>query len=412
VAEPLGEEEADMTYPPEFIRRIPKNDLHVHLDGSLRLETLIELSRQQNVELPAWTPEGLREHVFKDQYQDLNEYLNGFAYTCRVMQDQESLARIARELVEDSIAEGVRYLEVRFAPQLHMSSRMTFEDVMRAVDNGFRSARDEFNRSLDEFEPPFEYGIIVTAMRFFTPAFSVYYDDLVRVHPYSTEDELIPMASLELAKATVKLRTSSDIQVVAFDLAGSEYGYPASAHQEAYDYVHSHFMKKTVHAGEAYGPESIFQAITKLKADRIGHGLRLFREDMIYGKEVTDTGRYVAELANYIADKRITVEVCLTSNLQTCPDLKTVTDHSLGQMLDMNLSLCICTDNRLVSNTTVSRELSLAIDGFKIGPKQLKNILIYGFKRSFFYRPYSDKRRYVRKIINYYDRLEDEFGIS
>ncbi len=400
-----------MHYPPEFIRCIPKNDLHVHLDGSLRLETLIELSKNQGAELPSETPDGLRELVFKENYADLNEYLKGFAYTCRVMQDPESLRRIAYELVRDNLDEGVRYLEVRFAPQLHMSSRMTFEDVMKAVDDGFRSARDEFNRTVTGEEPLFEYGIIVTAMRFFTPEFSVYYHDLARVHRFSTEDELIPMASLELAKATVKLRDTTDIQVVAFDLAGSEYGYPASAHQEAYDYIHSHFMKKTVHAGEAYGPESIFQAITKLHADRIGHGLRLFREDMIHGDEVTDRAGYVRELANYIADKRIMVEVCLTSNLQTCPDLKSIKDHSLGKMLDMNLSLCICTDNRLVSNTTVSKELDLAIEGFDIQPKQLKNMIIYGFKRSFFYKPYTEKRRYVRTIINYYERLEREFGI-
>ncbi len=401
-----------MQYPPEFIRRIPKNDLHVHLDGSLRLQTLIELSKDQGVELPSETPEGLRELVFKENYADLNEYLKGFAYTCRVMQDPESLHRIAYELVQDNLEEGVRYLEVRFAPQLHMSSRMTFEDVMQAVDDGFRSARDEFNETITEDEPPFEYGIIITAMRFFTPAFSVYYDDLARVHRFSTKDELIPMASLELAKAAVKLRDTTDIQVVAFDLAGSEYGYPASAHQEAYEFVHSHFMKKTVHAGEAYGPESIFQAITKLHADRIGHGLRLFREDMIYGDEVTNHADYVRELANYIADKRIMVEVCLTSNLQTCPDLKSIKDHSLGKMLDMNLSLCICTDNRLVSNTTVSKELDLAVEGFDIQPKQLKNMIIYGFKRSFFYKPYTEKRRYVRTIINYYERLEREFDIA
>lgn len=401
-----------MQYPAEFIRRIPKNDLHVHLDGSLRLETLIELARDQGVRLPATSPQGLRDLVFKDHYADLDEYLRGFAYTCKVMQDPESLHRVARELVEDNFAEGVRYLEVRFAPQLHMSSTMTFEDVMQAVDDGFRTARDTINESLPEGEPPFEYGIIVTAMRFFTPAFSVYYDDLARVHRFSTEDELIPMASLELAKATVRLRDTTNIQVVAFDLAGSEYGYPARAHQEAYDYVHSHFMKKTVHAGEAYGPESIFQAITKLHADRIGHGLRLFRDDMVYGDEVSDPAAYVRRLANYIADTRITVEVCLTSNLQTCPDLKSIADHSLGRMLDMNLSLCICTDNRLVSNTTVSNELELAIAGFDVAPKQLKNLLVYGFKRSFFYKPYSEKRRYVRTVIDYYERLEKEFGIS
>ncbi|MFW6293161.1 MAG: adenosine deaminase family protein, partial [Spirochaetota bacterium] len=191
-----------------------------------------------------------------------------------------------------------------------------------------------------------------------------------------------------------------------------EYDYPASARQEAYDYVHSNFMKKTVHAGEAYGPESIFQAITKIHADRIGHGLRLFRTDMIYGDDVEDRERYVEQLANYIADKRITVEVCLTSNLQTCPDLKSVTDHSLGEMLDRNLSLSLCTDNRLVSKTTVTREIELAIEGFDISPKQLKNIMIYGFKRSFFFRPYPEKRQWVRRITNYYEGLERQFGLA
>ncbi len=401
-----------MNYPAEFIQAIPKNDLHVHLDGSLRLDTLVELARDQGVELPSYTPDGLRETVFKDIYADLDEYLRGFAYTCRVMQDDESLERIAYELAQDNISEGVRYVEVRFAPQLHVSDRLTFEQVMTSVDRGLRRARDEFNAKRVDDEPEFEYGIIVTAMRFFTPAFSAYYGDLARVHPYSSDDELIRMASLELAKGSVKLRNETEIQVVAFDLAGSEYGYPASAHQEAYDYVHSNFMKKTVHAGEAYGPESIFQAITKIHADRIGHGLRLFRTDMIYGDDVEDRERYVEQLANYIADKRITVEVCLTSNLQTCPDLKSVSDHSLGQMLDRNLSLSLCTDNRLVSKTTVTREIELAIEGFTISPKQLKNIMIYGFKRSFFYRPYPEKRQWVRRITNYYEKLEEQFGIE
>ncbi len=401
-----------MNYPEEFINAIPKNDLHVHLDGSLRLSTLIELAQHQGVELPAYTPEGLRSKVFKESYSDLNEYLKGFAYTCRVMQDRESLERIARELAEDNISEGVRYLEVRFAPQLHISDSLTFEQVMESVDHGLREARDRYNSTLQDGEPPFEYGIIVTAMRFFTPAFSRYYGDLARVHPYSTDDELIRMASLELAKATVRLRDTTEIQVVAFDLAGSEYGYPASAHHEAYDYIHSHFLKKTVHAGEAYGPESIFQAITKINADRIGHGLRLFRADMIKDPDVVDPQGYVRDLANYIADKRITVEVCLTSNLQTCPDIGTPQQHSLGQMLDRNLSLSICTDNRLVSNTTVTKEIRLAVESFNISPKQLKNIMIYGFKRSFFPRPYEEKRSYVRTIINYYEELERRFAIS
>lgn len=400
------------TFTKEFIRAIPKTDLHVHLDGSLRLSTLIDLARDQNVDLPSFTEEGLRELVFKDSYSNLDEYLEGFAWTGKVLQDADSLKQVAHDFAMDNFEEGVRYIEVRFAPQLHMHRGLSFEDVMTAVDAGLREARAAINAGLEAGEPHFEFGIIVCAMRFFTPGFSEYYSDLSRLHPYSDQDELIRMASLELAKATVRMARNTDVQVVAFDLAGSEEGFPASAHEEAYSYAHKHFLNKTVHAGEAYGPESIFQAITKLHADRIGHGLRLFRADMVYSDDVLDKEAYVEQLANYIAEHRITVEVCLTSNLQTCPDLVSAKDHSLGQMLDRNLSLSICTDNRLVSHTTVSKEIELAVDTFDITPKQLKNIIIYGFKRSFYYKPYSQKRRYVRQVIDYYESLEDRYGVS
>lgn len=398
-------------YPDEFIRRIPKTDLHVHLDGSLRLETLIEIAREIGVDLPSWTPEGLNELVFKESYADLPDYLRGFGLTNKVMQTAEHLERIAYELAMDNIAEGVRHLEVRFAPQLHVHQGFTFEQVMRAVDDGLRRARGEFNASLAEDEPEFDYGIIVCAMRFFMPNFSDYYRTMFDVHCYSEPLEVITMASRELARATVQLRNETDIQVVAFDLAGSENGYPAGDHVEAFDEIHSAFLKKTVHAGEAYGPESIFQAITKLHADRIGHGLRLFDPSHIRDGSIADREQYIERLANYIADKRITIEVCITSNLQTCPDIATVADHSIGEMLAHNLSISFCTDNRLVSHTSVTKEIELALSAFDIPPKQLKDIIIYGFKRSFSYKPYSEKRRAVRTVINWYEKLEREFGL-
>jgi len=399
-------------FDPEFIRKIPKTDVHVHLDGSLRLSTLIELAKEQDVPLPSFTEEGMRELVFKSTYKDLNEYLTGFAWTGRVMQTPENLDRIAYELAWDNFNEGVRYLEVRFAPQLHISASMTFETVMQAVDRGLKRARAEINGKMADDEPRFEYGIIVCAMRYFNEHFSDYYRDLIRLHQYSSERDIIQMASLELAKATIRLRDESDVQVVAFDLAGSEHGYPASAHQESFEYVHKHFLKKTVHAGEAYGPESIFQAITKLHADRIGHGLRLFDTDFILSADTDDKDEYIRNLSNFIADNRTTIEVCLTSNMQTSPDLKEVKNHSLGKMLEQNLSVTFCTDNRLVSHTTVTNEINLALANFDIPPKQLKNIIIYGFKRSFFYRPYTEKRKYVRQIINYYEKLESEYALS
>jgi len=196
---------------------------------------------------------------------------------------------------------------------------------------------------------------------------------------------------------------------VGFDIAGSEYGYPADNHTESYRYIHENFMHKTVHAGEAFGPESIFLAITALHADRIGHGLFLFDESMIVNEEITDKKRYIEELANYIADRRITIEVCLSSNLQTVPFIDKIEKHSLKKMLDNKLSVTFCTDNRLVSSTTVTREIKLALDNFDISRRTLKDIIIYGFKRSFYYQPYNKKREYVRKVINYYEKLEKKY---
>jgi adenosine deaminase len=398
-------------YPAAFIRAIPKTDLHVHLDGSLRLPTLIELARERRVALPSETEEGLNELVFKPSYRDLDEYLKGFVWTLAVMQDIESLERTAYELALDNWAEGVRYLEVRFAPQLHMSEDLAFAGVMTAVDRGLRRARAEVNQGLPDDEPPFDFGIIVSAMRFFTGGFSRYYADLCRTLSFSDPRDVIRTASLELARAAVRLRDETDVQIVGFDLAGSEYGYPADEHLEVYEYVHRNFLRKTVHAGEAYGPESIFQAIAKLHADRIGHGLHLFDEDMIRSEAVRDRKAYIKNLVNYIAENRTTIEVCLTSNLQTSPALHRIGDHSLKKMLDQRLSVTLCTDNRLVSHTTVTRELELALANFDIPPDQLKDIIVYGFKRSFCHLPYPEKRKYVRRVIEYYERLELKHGV-
>ena len=255
-------------------------------------------------------------------------------------------------------------------------------------------------------EPPFEYGIICCAMRMFTGAFSQYYATLFAAHPYARAKELYSMASIELARAAVAARDGYGLQVVGFDLAGEEAGYPAGDHKQAYDYAHRHFLKKTVHAGEAYGPESIFQAITDLHADRIGHGTYLLEPDAIRDEEIGDREHYVERLGNYIADRRITLEVCLTSNLQTNPQLRRLEEHAFSKLRAQRLSTTICTDNRLVSNTTVTNELLLACTHLGLDRHDLKSIIIYGFKRSFFPGSYLRKRQYVRQIIDYYDRVE------
>jgi adenosine deaminase len=392
-----------------FVAQLPKTDLHVHLDGSLRLSTLIELAREGAVALPSKTEGGLLETVFKERYASLGEYLRGFQYTVAALQTAEALERAATELAEDNQAEGVRYLEVRFAPQLHVHPGLDAVQAIAAVDRGLQRARDAWNRRppvVAAEEPPFEYGIICCAMRMFTGAFSQYYATLFAAHPYARAKELYSMASIELARAAVTARDRHGLQVVGFDLAGEEAGYPAGDHKHAYDYAHRHFLKKTVHAGEAYGPESIFQAITDLHADRIGHGTYLLEPDAIRDEGIEDREHYVERLGNYIADRRITLEVCLTSNLQTNPQLQRLEEHSFSKLRAQRLSTTLCTDNRLVSNTTVTNELLLACAHLGLDRHDLKSIIIYGFKRSFFPGSYLRKRQYVRQIIDYYDRIE------
>ena len=395
----------------ELIKRIPKTDLHVHLDGSLRLETLIEIAKKENVELPSATVEGLNELVFKDNYANLEEYLKTFGYSCAVMQKPEYLEQIAYELAQDNQNEGVRYIEVRFAPQLHINKNMDMKTVIASVDKGLERAQKEFNLRPEVNsgqEPSFNYGIIVSALRAFGP-YSEYYTKFLAAHPFSDLNTIVSLCSLELARGAVQIRDDLGIPIVGFDLAGAEKGNPPKHHRQAFQHTHENFMAKTVHAGEAYGPPSIFQAITELHAERIGHGLYLFDTSKVDPSKIKSRGlrdrqRYVDELCQFIADRRMTIEVCLTSNLQTNPDLD-IKDHSFKKMLERELSTTICTDNRTVSKTTVVNEIKLALQNFDMNSKTLKNTIVYGFKRSFFPDRYAKKREYVRKCIDYYEKL-------
>jgi len=402
-------------YPESFLKALPKTDLHVHLDGSMSLNSLIEMAKERDVKLPSYTEEGLKELVFKEGYTSLSEYLTCFGYTTQVLQDPEGLERAAYELAWDNINEGVRYLEVRFAPMLHVRDDFSMKDVCLSVDKGLKRAKKEYNHQLvakNDTSPPFEYGIITCAMRMFTSEFSDYYNKFCDTHRYMPERRLYGLASLELARAVVDIKENTDIPIVGFDLAGAELGYPAEDHEEAFDYVHKNFLKKTVHAGEAYGPESIFQAITDLHADRIGHGYHLLDEGFVNRNRVKDPAAYVRELSQYIAESRVTIEVCLSSNMDTDPGLTSIADHPFRKMKELKLSTTICTDNRLVSRTSVTRELQLAVEHFALDPRELKHIVIYGFKRSFYPKDYRQKRIYVRRVIDYYEQIEKEYGIQ
>ncbi|OHD19911.1 MAG: adenosine deaminase [Spirochaetes bacterium GWB1_59_5] len=403
-------------YPDAFIHDIPKSDLHVHLDGSLRLSTLIEMAQKAKIKLPSYTETGMRELVFKDYYADLPEYLRGFSYTCAVLRDPENLERAAYELALDCIDEGVCYIEPRFAPQLLMDNKsLTMVRMLGAVDKGLGRAKSEYNANIavrEKQRPHFDYGIITCAMRMFGGSgFSPYYDALFGVHCNSAPNEVIRMAAMELARGVVRARDEQGIPIVGFDIAGQEAGYPADNFIEAFNYVHKNFMHKTVHAGEAYGAESIFQAITDLHADRLGHGYSLFDLDKVSDPDIEDKLQYTERLASFIADQRVTIEVCLSSNLQTKPELRDLRNHSLGKMLERRLSATLCTDNRLVSNTTVSKEIRLAVNSFDIDPKTLKNMIVYGFKRSFYPGSYTEKRDYVRQLISRYEEVARQYGI-
>ena len=170
-------------------------------------------------------------------------------------------------------------------------------------------------------------------------------------------------------------------------------------------------MNKTVHAGEAYGAESIFEAITECYADRIGHGYSLFSPELIQDKDITDKEAYIKKLSSFMADKRTVVEVCLTSNLQTNPKIKDIKEHKFKDMLDNRMATTICTDNRLVSNTTVTNEYELAVNNFDLPIKRLKDIVAYGFKKSFYPGHYVEKRNFAKVNMHYFDKIAQKYGI-
>ena len=397
----------------DLIAALPKSDLHLHLDGSLRLETLLDLAKAKKVKLPSRSSEGLLELVFKRAYKNLPEYLRGFEFTVACLQDRESLERVAYELCLDCRAENVFYAEIRFAPQLHVTGSFGIRQVLKAVCKGVERAKKEINRDpliKSGALPRFEAGVIVCALRFFLPVFSEHYKAYFEALPTASNSEVYSLASLELARAAVAAAEVDGLPVVGFDLAGQECGFPAKDHQAAYQLAHEHFLGKTVHAGEDYGPESIFQAISDCHADRIGHGTWLFSARHIRDKSITNKRAYIDNLVRYVADRRITLEVCLTSNQQTIPELREdLRKHPFKKMREARCSVTLCTDNRLVSRTSVTDEVEKAVETFGLNARALKDILIYGFKRSFFHGSYADKRDWVRSVLNH---MEDTFAAA
>lgn len=396
-----------------FIQAVPKSDLHTHLDGSMRLSTLIELAREQGVALPSYDEEGLNAQVFKPAYANLPEYLLGFRYTCAVLQDPEAMARVACEAGEDAIAQGVRYLEVRFAPQRLVASGEACIQAFKSVGDGLARAAKRHNGSQavrQDGDIPFEWSIICCSLRNFGRGMGAYYDRLLDLLPGMAHREVVATASLEAARAAVTARDRYGVPVTGFDLAGEEAGYPAGHHYAAYEEAHRHFLRKTVHAGEAYGPESIYEAIARCHAERIGHGTFLFSTERILDPSISDKQAFVDALAEYIATMRVTIEVCPTSNLQTIPALKgEMRNHPVKRMLDYGMAVAVGTDNTLVSHTTINRELALVADACDLDLAGFKRLVIAGFKGGFYPGRYQEKRAFVRHAAERFEKVAAAF---
>ncbi|WP_394841363.1 adenosine deaminase [Pendulispora brunnea] len=334
------------TVPLEIIEKLPKTDLHVHLDGSARLATILELGQRYKVDLPAHDLEGLRKAMhLGENVGSLVEYLKAFDVTLRVMQTAEALRRIAYELAEDAAHENVRYMEVRYSPMLHTRRGLRLTNVVEAVLEGLRAAQDACG---------IESNVILCGIR-----------------------NVSPESSLEMAQLAVAYKGRG---VVGFDLAGAEYDHPAKHHKAAFQLVRDNNINVTIHAGEAYGPESIAQAIHVCGAHRIGHGCRL-REN--------------GDMLHYVNDHRIPIECCPSSNLQTNA-VRDLASHPLKLYKDLGLRVTVNTDNRLVTDTTVSKELWLCHTQLGLTFADLKQIIVSGFKSAFL--PFHVKQQYLRKV--------------
>lgn len=353
---PAGEGGSGRHVPLEIFQALPKTDLHVHLDGSLRLETILELGQEQGVELPASSVEGLRTAIgCGKNFGSLVEYLRGFEITLKVMQTEEALERIAFELAEDAHRENVRYMEVRYAPMLHTRRGLKLTKVVEAVLDGLRRARETYG---------IKANVIICGIR-----------------------NISPESSYEMAELAVAYKGRG---VVGFDLAGAEYDHPAKHHRRSFQLVRDNNINCTIHAGEAYGPESIAQAIHVCGAHRIGHGCRL-REN--------------GDLLHYVNDHRIPLECCPSSNVQTGA-VRDLASHPLKLYFDLGLRVTVNTDNRLITDTTVSKELWLCHTQMGIPFRDIKHLILAGFKSSF--RPFHEKQAALRRVVAELDRFDDD----
>ncbi|WP_432096053.1 adenosine deaminase [Streptomyces sp. bgisy100] len=354
--------ETTNTPSPDQIRRAPKVLLHDHLDGGLRPGTIIELARETGYDgLPETEPDKLG--VWFREAADsgsLERYLETFAHTCAVMQTREALVRVAAECAEDLAADGVVYAEIRYAPEQHLEGGLSLEEVVEAVNEGFRAgerrAREDGNR--------IRVGALLTAMRHAARA-------------------------LEIAELANAYR---DQGVVGFDIAGAEAGYPPTRHLDAFEYLKRENNHFTIHAGEAFGLPSIWQALQWCGADRLGHGVRII-DDI----EVTEGGTVkLGRLASYVRDKRIPLELCPTSNLQTGA-ASSYAEHPIGLLRRLHFRATVNTDNRLMSGTSMSIEFERLVETFQYTLDDMQWFTVNAMKSAFI--PFDERLAMINDVI-------------
>jgi adenosine deaminase len=341
----------------DILRECPKVLLHDHLDGGLRPSTVIELAEQCGYnELPTKHADELGEWFFRGANKgSLPEYLEGFKHTCAVMQTPAALERVAYEMMEDMHRDGVVYVETRFAPIFHTDKGLHWDEAVKAVLAGLERGKKAFD---------LPYGLIICAMRHV-------------------------QLSLEMAELAVDFR---DRGVVGLDLAGEEGGYPPKKHIEAFHYSQRHNFNITIHAGEAFGAESIWQAIQWCGAHRIGHATRLVDDMKIKDGKAVNLGY----LAQYILDHRVPLELCLSSNVHTgaCPDIHS---HPFAVYFHHKFRVTLNTDNRLMSNTNMTKEFKLAHDVFGLGLNDFEKLSINSMKSAFI--PYRERIDVIYEVI-------------
>jgi adenosine deaminase len=316
----------------ELLARLPKAELHVHLDSALRPETMIELAREAKFTLPTTEPDALRRFMRVDTASNLEDYLARFEYTIPLLQTPDHIERVAHEMVEDAARDGLRYLEVRYCPKLSTRGGLTMEEALDAELRGLgRGERD--------------FGVITRVIN-------------CSLRHYA------PEVSLAIARLSVAYR---DRGVVAFDLAGGEAGRPPGVHQAAFDLAADGCLGITIHAGEAAGPASIAEAVHRCHADRIGHGTRLYEDPV---------------LRDYIRDRRLPIETNITSNVQTRAVARAA-DHPVRGYVDAGLVVTLCTDGWLMTGVTLTDEYWLAHRELGFTRAEIDRLILDGFANAF-----------------------------